>query len=373
MEREYIPMVPKARDALIAISFLWVIFAIVVFLRLLGRIRGIGLGVDDILAAVALVCHYDSLTRMDIILTLTQVLSGSTIGMNAAVFVSGVGYNFDPESPVYPKLLNNMEYILMVTFAFTLIYLWALAALKLSQLFFYLRAFSIQLRTWIYAVIGIVVAWALTFTFVFIFLCHPVEQQWTLQRIGRCLDQILVLKCIIMTNVVTDLFIVILPIWTVWNLQMRRTEKVAVIACFALGLACCVIGIVRFWQIYVIDLIGNLTGTSLTTFMLCTVELMLAGLCINIPMLRPFYLRCRAKYKSSQATSSTDQSFSKGSRKGNLVPEPAMGHHTAWIELSDKDQETGSNDDAGSERKLTQQPPSASIQVSKRWDVARDS
>ena len=34
-------------------------------------------------------------------------------------------------------------------------------------------------------------------------------------------------------------------------------------------------------QIYTIDLIGNLTGTSLITFMLCTVELMLAGLCIN--------------------------------------------------------------------------------------------
>lgn len=51
------------------------------------------------------------------------------------------------------------------------------------------------------------------------------------------MDQILVLKCIIMTNVITDLFIVILPIWTVWQLQMRKTEKLAVIACFALGLA----------------------------------------------------------------------------------------------------------------------------------------
>jgi hypothetical protein len=49
--------------------------------------------------------------------------------------------------------------------------------------------------------------------------------------------------------------------------------------------SCVVIGIVRFWQIFVIDLIGSLTGTSLTTFMLVTIELMLAGLCINIPML----------------------------------------------------------------------------------------
>ncbi|CAM1503629.1 Fc.00g012200.m01.CDS01 [Cosmosporella sp. VM-42] len=355
MERQYIPMVGKARDSLIAISFLWLLFATVVFFRLLGRFRGIGIGVDDILALVAL------------------ILSGSTIGMNAAVFVSGVGYNFDPESPVYPKLANNMEYILKVTFAFTLVYLWALAALKLSQLFFYLRAFSIQLRYWIYLVIAIVVSWAFVFTFVFIFLCDPVQQQWSIARIGHCLDQILVLKCIIMTNVVTDLFIVILPIWTVWRLQMRKTEKIAVIACFALGLACCVIGIVRFWQIFVIDLIGNLTGTSLTTFMLCTVELMLAGLCINIPMLRPFYLQIRSKYKSSQMSNSTQQSTFKGSRSGHMAAgQPPMGVHTAWIELNDKDQETGSNDDGGSERKLTREQPHSEIQVSKKWAITRE-
>ncbi|KAM5349722.1 hypothetical protein ACJ41O_006227 [Fusarium nematophilum] len=355
MERQYIPMVGKARDSLIAISFLWILFATVVFFRLLGRFRGIGIGVDDILAFVAL------------------ILSGSTIGMNAAVFVSGVGYNFDPESPVYPKLVNNLPYILKVTFSFTLIYLWALAALKLSQLFFYLRAFSVQLRNWIYSVIAIVVAWALAFTFVFIFLCDPVEQQWTLERIGHCVDQILVLKCIIMTNVVTDLFIVVLPIWTVWQLQMRRTEKIAVISCFALGLACCVIGIVRFWQIFVIDLIGNLTGTSLTTFMLCTVELMLAGLCINIPMLRPFYLRLRAKYKSSQMSNSNEGSSFKGSGSGHLAGgQPQIGIHTAWIELNGKDNETGSNDDGGSERNLTREHPNPEIQVSKRWDISRE-
>lgn len=118
-----------------------------------------------------------------------------------------------------------------------MVYLWSLAALKLSQLFFYLRAFEVQLRNWIFLVGAIVIVWALVFTFTFIFLCDPIEQQWSLQRIGHCMDQILVLKCIIMTNVVTDLFIFILPIWTVWHLQMRKTEKMAVIACFALGLA----------------------------------------------------------------------------------------------------------------------------------------
>lgn len=51
------------------------------------------------------------------------------------------------------------------------------------------------------------------------------------------MDQILVLKSLIMTNVMTDLYIFILPIRAVWELQMRRTEKLDIISCFALGLA----------------------------------------------------------------------------------------------------------------------------------------
>jgi len=235
--------------------------------------------------------------------------------------------------------------MMKMTFVFTLTYIWALAALKLSQLFLYKRAFSLQLRYWIYLVGAIVLIWGLVFTFVFIFLCDPVSQQWTLQRIGHCMDQITMLKCLIMTNVLTDLMIVILPMWTVWQLQMRMAEKVAVLSCFAIGLACVVIGIVRFWQIYVIDLLGNFTGTSLTTFTLCTVELMLAGICISIPMLRPFYLRWRQTHKSSSSASGgmsglhSEPVSLKGQhvhpRVGHVIPTGTNdpGNYTAWIEL----------------------------------------
>jgi len=124
-----------------------------------------------------------------------------------------------------------------MTFAFTLVYLWTLAALKLSQLCLYNRVFALQLRYWIYFGTALIIVWAIVFTFVFIFLCNPIQQQWSLERIGHCLDQIAVLKALIATNIVTDVFIFILPIRSVWKLQMRVTEKIAVISCFALGAA----------------------------------------------------------------------------------------------------------------------------------------
>lgn len=55
MAREDVPMTTSARDSLIAIACLWVLFGIVVGFRLLGRIRGIGIGPDDIFSLSAFV------------------------------------------------------------------------------------------------------------------------------------------------------------------------------------------------------------------------------------------------------------------------------------------------------------------------------
>lgn len=97
--------------------------------------------------------------------------------------------------------------------------------------------------------------------------------------------------------------------------------------------SCVIIGVVRFWQVFVVDIERNLTGTSLMTFMLCTIELMLAGICINIPMLRPFYLRWRQKSKASQTGSSNV--ITNGTRPRYMGSTKSKGQteHGTWIEL----------------------------------------
>lgn len=55
VKTEPIPMTGSARDSLIAISVLWVLFAVTVGFRLAGRLRGMGIGADDVLSVVALV------------------------------------------------------------------------------------------------------------------------------------------------------------------------------------------------------------------------------------------------------------------------------------------------------------------------------
>ena len=48
-------MTNTARDALIGICILYAVNGVVVFFRLLGRVRGIGIGADDFLAVGAFV------------------------------------------------------------------------------------------------------------------------------------------------------------------------------------------------------------------------------------------------------------------------------------------------------------------------------
>lgn len=58
-QAEYVGMTRAARDSLIAIAVLWVTFAVVVVFRVLGRAQGAGIGLDDVLSCVALVCPYN--------------------------------------------------------------------------------------------------------------------------------------------------------------------------------------------------------------------------------------------------------------------------------------------------------------------------
>lgn len=69
--------------------------------------------------------------------------------------------------------------------------------------------------------------------------------------------------------------------------------------------------------------------------MLCSLELILAGLCINIPMLRPFYIRLRAKYKGSSGSndfSGLGAHKPSGSRQIRELQERPEKDMT-WLEL----------------------------------------
>lgn len=70
-----------------------------------------------------------------------------------------------------------------------------------------------------------------------LFICFPIQAYWDLALAAtHCGDQILMYTLFISSNIVTDVLIMLLPMYTIWHLQMKVAEKFALTCSFALGL-----------------------------------------------------------------------------------------------------------------------------------------
>lgn len=133
--------------------------------------------------------------------------------------------------------MGNLPQILQMLFAFTLIYIQALAVIKCSALCFYLRMFpEKKMQLLIKFSIGMTVVWVLAHDLALIFLCSPVKYQWDQTVPGKCGDNLAYYTSVVTTNIFSDFWIMALPLYTIWSLKMRKGEKAALTVCFLLGL-----------------------------------------------------------------------------------------------------------------------------------------
>ncbi len=117
-----------------------------------------------------------------------------------------------------------------------IVYIVLLASVKASMLCFFLRVFPtgfVQRGAKIMLVF--VGMWMVSYVMACVFLCNPVSAQWTGQ--GACGAYIPLIQSLIATNAVGDVIIMALPLYSLWNLKMRKTDKVGITASFCLGTA----------------------------------------------------------------------------------------------------------------------------------------
>ncbi|KAI0477625.1 hypothetical protein GGR56DRAFT_673986 [Xylariaceae sp. FL0804] len=120
---------------------------------------------------------------------------------------------------------------------------------KLCVLLFYRRIFCSNRTFYIInsILIGIVIAWGIAFTFVYIFLCIPISAGWDqfeYEQTGSCLGATPVWATRI-SDIVLDAIILIVPLPLVIQLNMRVQQKVAVIGIVMLGIIVVVSSIVQ--------------------------------------------------------------------------------------------------------------------------------
>jgi hypothetical protein len=119
--------------------------------------------------------------------------------------------------------------------------------IKISILCFYRRMTSGSIsKTFLYIVwafIGFVFAYSFTFMFIIVFSCKPVAGYWHLFDISwrlthemKCFNEGAITVAVVVVSTFQDLVICALPMILVWNLQIDRRQKLALIGIFGLGL-----------------------------------------------------------------------------------------------------------------------------------------
>ena len=119
------------------------------------------------------------------------------------------------------------------------IYSVSLLATKCSILLLILRIFcSVKRDLGYWLTIGLIVVNTIFYTvffFVPIFLCSPRVKIWDDKVPGRCLNIDALYLASATFNMVSDVAMLSVPLWLIWNLQMSVERKVGASAIFATG------------------------------------------------------------------------------------------------------------------------------------------
>ncbi|CAF9923906.1 MAG: hypothetical protein HETSPECPRED_005455 [Heterodermia speciosa] len=114
------------------------------------------------------------------------------------------------------------------------IYLLSLLGYKLSILLLYLRLFGVNTRfryaTW--AVAFLVSGYVFANLWTQLFGCHPIAKFWQPKLAGHCMTWETATYAYGSLNVISDLFIFVLPLPMVWRLRLSRREKLGVTLVF---------------------------------------------------------------------------------------------------------------------------------------------
>ncbi|GAB1214133.1 hypothetical protein ATERTT37_003293 [Aspergillus terreus] len=344
---------------------LWVVNSIFIVLATFAvfgrfaarRLRKMPLGADDWMICVALFWDW--------------VLYGIFIGCR----MNGLGKHRAALPPEKVAIFAELLYF------FQIFYVLAPPSVKLSLLFLYRRIFehSRFLRL-VYGVVGLIVVWAIIMTFLSIFNCKPISAFWTTK--GTCLDfrQFAIGYAIV--NIITDFAVWLMPIPSVWKIQLPQAQKIALSLIFAIGLFDCAAAIARL--ILSMLVLGEYDTTWLYAkgYMWSIIEVSTGIVCTCLPTMRIFLKaafggrfarlfglssgKARQQHPSTTPWSRTDECYNE-TGETRIIKLSSSGHRTELTDSNSHDPEW----DAMSQRILVTNEVNIEMQPVKKTAVMK--
>ncbi|KAJ6021440.1 hypothetical protein N7540_006944 [Penicillium herquei] len=146
----------------------------------------------------------------------------------------GVGYHLQYVEKTPEKLVTLEKGLYaneILDFPFTV------TPAKISILLFYVRIFEVhKFRILAWVVGAVVLGHGIGVLFAAIFQCSPIAYTWDATIVGgSCFDQEAFYRYVSPPNILTDLFLLIMPLPFVWKLHTQLRQKIALTGIFLLG------------------------------------------------------------------------------------------------------------------------------------------
>lgn len=120
-----------------------------------------------------------------------------------------------------------------------MVYVPSLGLAKASLIILYYRIISAKraYRLILYAIAAVVAGYSVAITFALIFACRPIAKAWNAALPGSCVSSNGLYIATAVTNTVTDVALIIVPVPVVVSLHMPFAQKVGLFLVFVVGCA----------------------------------------------------------------------------------------------------------------------------------------
>ncbi|KAK5657831.1 hypothetical protein OQA88_2904 [Cercophora sp. LCS_1] len=222
--------------------------------------------------------------------------------------------------PILYLTPDNMVAFIKTTLAIQVMYYANICCIKTSILVTYLRfAVSRTFRTLCYATIALHVVFFVICFVVTLAQCRPISKMWDFTNAiaGSCINTTAFFYFTSSFNIVTDLWILALPIPTLRNIQRPKREKIALFLIFGAGTFAATASIVRLYTIRIYTESTDPFRDGIPVNLWSIIEVTVAISCASVPALKPiFSRRQRAATRAAKSVSSGTSGMQYSGRVG---------------------------------------------------------
>ncbi|KAI0126043.1 integral membrane protein [Xylariales sp. AK1849] len=194
--------------------------------------------------------------------------------------------------PMTTLTRDNMISLLKSAFATEVMYYTIIFTIKSSILFMYLRfAVSKVFRYLCHGTLILLAVFFLICIFGTVGQCRPLDKAWDISRTmpGTCTNTTAFFYFTSGFNIVTDFWILLLPILTLRKIHIPPWEKWALYCVFGIGSFATALSCVRLQSIYRYTLAADPFHDAISVNLWSMIEINTALVCANIPALKPLF------------------------------------------------------------------------------------